>query len=155
VAYRYGGPVTSIPRKVISRATVAQGLRFLTVGIASFAVDLAMLRLLVWWGAPIALAAALAWACGFALNFGLNRVWSFRDDSPWHRAGARFLVLAAFNAVVTTIAVPALVSAGMDLTLAKTTVVVVLFGVNFIASRLWVFKVGADHAESSPAPSEA
>lgn len=122
------------------RHVIAQGGRFFAVGLVTFAIDLGVLNLLVALGTAVVVATPIAWTIGFVGNFLLNRIWAFKGTVPWVHAGARYAVLAGFNAVTTAIAVPSLVHAGANLSLAKSAVVAVLFAFNFAASRHWVFR---------------
>ncbi|HEX5064172.1 MAG TPA: GtrA family protein [Kofleriaceae bacterium] len=51
-------------------------------GIAATVVDMSSLLLMVKHGAPVALAAFIAAACGAAVGFTMNKYIAFRDRSP-------------------------------------------------------------------------
>jgi len=55
-----------------------QGSRFVLVSVAAFAVQLALLRVLVEGGAPALAAQAVAIGVATPVNFAGNKLWSFR-----------------------------------------------------------------------------
>jgi putative flippase GtrA len=117
--------------------------RFLVVGLLSLAVDFGTyVACHAKLGMPVWLAAATGYCVAFGVNFGLNRTWVFPDaDMAEHsRQLARYVVLVAVNLVLTTVTVPALVSAGAEYRLAKLAVAAVIAGVNFVVQRIWVFR---------------
>ncbi len=117
--------------------------KFLAVGVASAVVDVGGLWLLhgllgVW----LPLAAATSFLASFAVNFGLNQRWTFQAQTTQTRSQlVRFTILVAANTLVTAVAVTVITGLGLPYLVAKLIVMTVLFVVNFVLLRLWVFQV--------------
>lgn len=115
-------------------------VRFLAVGGLSVVVDAGLLVLLhgvlaIW----LPVAAALAFAGAFVVNFGLNRAWVFGSAGAVHRQLVRYLTLVAVNLVLTVILVPALTWLGLPYLVAKLVTTGALAVLNYLASRTWIF----------------
>ncbi|WP_161500711.1 GtrA family protein [Embleya scabrispora] len=124
--------------------------RFLVSGAASVVIDMGLLYLLHGiWGLWLPAATFLATATSFAVNFTMNRFWSFGSTvSPVGGQMVRYLILAAVNWVITVVFVSALAWMGLFYMSAKLITVVFNAIVNYFAYRLWVFKGVAK--ESTP-----
>lgn len=116
------------------------GFRFLIVGGASLAVDAGLLYvlhgLLGLWLEP---ATALAFLAGFAVNFGLNRQWSFAATGRLRPQLVRYVALVAANLLVTVLLVKALTALGVLYLVAKVLTTAILATVNYVVSRKWIF----------------
>lgn len=120
----------------------SQIAQFLAVGASGLAVNLLVLTALVAVQVPVKVAMVVAIALSMIWNFALNRRFSFS-----YARGAS--ILKQFAGFVSACAVGALVNYGVALAvldwlghpqLAATVGVVVATGINFMASRLYVFK---------------
>ncbi|URM95737.1 GtrA family protein [Actinomadura madurae] len=87
---------------------------------------------------PVATTAAFL--TSFAVNFGLNRVWSFGSRSPVGRQLVRYVSLVVVNTVVTVLLVSGLAAVGVQYLVAKTIVTAGLVALNYVAYRVWVFR---------------
>jgi putative flippase GtrA len=115
--------------------------RYLIIGGLSFAVDVGvlfvahgMLDVLL----PVATTAAFL--TSFAVNFGLNRVWSFGSRSPVGRQLVRYVTLVAVNTMLTVLLVSGLAAIGVQYLVAKTVATAGLIVLNYAAYRMWVFR---------------
>lgn len=134
-------------------ATTRNGqiVRYIVVGVASLAVDLGVLWVLhgllgVW----LPLAAAISFLSSFVVNFGLNQRWTFSataGSTPVQLVRYTLLVIA--NTVVTSVAVTAITSTGLDYLFAKLIVVAILTVTNFVLMRIWVFRERHHEAPAS------
>lgn len=131
---------------MVASERLVQVVKFLVVGVASAVVDVGGLWMLhgllgVW----LPLAAATSFLASFVVNFGLNQRWTFQAQEAQTRAQLiRFTILVAANTLVTAVAVTAITGMGLQYLLAKLIVMGVLFVVNFVLLRVWVFGV-AEH----------
>ncbi|MBO4360862.1 MAG: GtrA family protein [Eubacteriaceae bacterium] len=90
----------------------------------------------------------LAWFISVCVAYATNRRWVFEgDDENITREIFRFFAARGFTGAVEILLLPALVSWGMDMSLfgvenfvAKITVTVINIILNYILSRLFVFK---------------
>jgi putative flippase GtrA len=115
-------------------------VRFLGVGVASYAVDISLLYLLHQpAGLALWLATTVAYAAGLAANFALNRAVTFRSTSRLRTQVGRYAVLLAANYAATIAMVTGLTAAGSPYLLSKTVCVAVLALANFFLYRHWVF----------------
>jgi putative flippase GtrA len=115
--------------------------RFLVSGVASVVVDMGLLYLLhgvlgMWLPAAV----FTSTASSFALNFGLNRMWSFGNvTTPAGGQMVRYLLLAGINWVLTVLMVSGLVWLGLFYLVAKAVTVLINSAINYFAYRFWVF----------------
>lgn len=127
-------------------------------GLAT-AADSAVLLALCWQlGVAPGRAAAAGCLVGGAINFTIGRRWVFRAQArAWWRQAARYaVVVVGGGAVVSGVAVAALVAAHLPLPLAKAlAVVIVLFAWTYPMSSRVVFAApGGASAGRSPTPSD-
>ncbi|HLL68692.1 MAG TPA: GtrA family protein [Micromonosporaceae bacterium] len=123
-----------------ARLAAGSGVRFLAVGMLSFAADAGALFVLhgllhVWLPA----ATTLAFAAAFVVNFGLNRLWSFRTSGQVGRQVWRYVWLVLANLAVTVVLVQGLVWAGIPYLGAKVATTGLLSVINYLVSRRWIF----------------
>lgn len=114
--------------------------RFLIVGVLSYAVDTGLLMLLhelarMW----VPLAAALAFLSSVAVNFGLNRQWSFVSDGAVLNQLVRYFLMVGLNLGLTVLMVTGLTRVGLSLFLSKTTSTGTLAVLNYFISRWFIF----------------
>ncbi len=115
-------------------------MRFAVVGLASVAVDTAVLVVLrEAVGVPLWVAASVSFAAALVVNFGLNLRWSFGARGRLGIRLARYAVLVPLNFAITLVLTLELSSAGVPYVLAKWVSIAVAAGVNFVAYRRWVF----------------
>jgi putative flippase GtrA len=129
-------------RTGLVRALLAHSAtRYLIIGGLSFAVDFGVLFVAHGMlGVALPVAAAAAFLTSFAVNFGLNRVWSFGSRAPVGRQLARYVTLVAVNTVLTVLLVSGLAAVGVQYLVAKAIVTACLVVLNYVAYRVWVFR---------------
>lgn len=112
------------------------------VGAVSFVIDIAFLTI-AWQGLgmPVWAAASCGFWASFAVNFGLNKYWTFEVDQASSSGSqlARYVVLVAANYLITVASVTALHEAGLQLLIARTVVLAILTLSTFVVYRNWVF----------------
>jgi putative flippase GtrA len=115
-------------------------VRYLGVGVLSYGVDLGLLALgysVLGW--PLWVATSVGFWTSFAVNFGLNRVLTFRSTA---RAGwqlVRYSLLVAVNYLASLLIVGLAEHIGAGYAVGKTASVGILVIVNYAAYRWWVF----------------
>ena len=134
----------------------AELARFLAVAVAGLAVDLGVAAALAGLaGVGLVWAAAAGFAAGAGLNYVLHELWTFRDGAR-QLSAARLLRYG--GALAATLAARLAVVAGLDAVLADprwdlpilAAAAGVSFGVNYLASKLFVFTRATVPAESDP-----
>lgn len=119
-------------------------VKYLVVGVLSFAIDLGVLMIaLKVVGLPLWLATSCGFWCSFSVNFALSRHWTF--DAAVSRSTGQLLrygALVGINYVVTVVAVTMLHRAGLGALEARTLVLVLLTGSTFVLYKRWVFAAG-------------
>jgi putative flippase GtrA len=116
-------------------------VRFLTVGGASYAINISLYAAFVATGIHYLIAAVLAYVIGFSFNFLANRHWTFAAaDQGIERQFVRFTVLAgvilALDLGLLRIAIGVI---GAPPVLAQAVVILLLAPVSFAGNRLWSF----------------
>ncbi|NMM51898.1 GtrA family protein [Paenibacillus aquistagni] len=121
------------------------------VGVVNTGVDFAVFTLLAWCQLPWLLAQAAAYSCGVLNSFFMNRKWTFKQqEGPLLKGLARFVILNAITLVVTSIVIWLLHHhLGAAILWSKGAATLIGVVLNFVGSRLWVFKPAAASAESS------
>ena len=131
--------------------TYREAIDYLFWGVMTTAVSWVSYSLFVLLGASVFWGNAGSWVCAVSFAFVTNKLWVFRSKS-W--AGAivlpelgKFLSSRVATGVFEVIAVPALVALGLNQTVfgidgivAKVIVSVVVIVLNYILSKLFVFK---------------
>lgn len=114
---------------------------YLVVGGLSFGVDLGLLVTLHGvFGVRLLVASGVAFWCGLAVNFLLNRGVVFPGGSAGTRTQLlRYLALVAVNFAVTLAVIAALTGLGVAYPLAKAAATGLLVALNYAAYRWWVF----------------
>jgi putative flippase GtrA len=116
-------------------------VRFLIVGGVSLAVDTGLLFLLHGVaGILLPVATALAFSVAFVVNFALNHLWAFESSVGLvGRRMLRYLALVTANLVVTVVSVSVLTTLGLPYLVAKVLCTGLLFIVNYLVSKAWVY----------------
>jgi putative flippase GtrA len=116
-------------------------IKFLLVGGASFAVDLALLVLLhevlgvdLWIATPVAFIASLVF------NFLLQRSFTFRAQNGRNVSFLKYVALVVFNVVAIDIIVNAFDFWGLSYAIGKAVATVVTTSWNFVLYKVWIFR---------------
>lgn len=127
-------------------------IKYGIVGGMNTGVDFAVFALLVYGlGAAAIVAQPISYLCGFANSYVWNRKWTFRSD---RRSGVgelvRFGIVNAVSFGVSTVVLMAIVSGlGWNALLGKAVSIVASLAVNYIGSRLWVFRGAVESGEGT------
>lgn len=130
------------------RSSFLQFLKFNLVGLANTAVDVALFAVFAALGIGNALAQALSYSAGMINSYLLNTRYTFRDQQAKgtshlfdSRRLVRFVVLNLIVLVVSVVLLKILVSTiGIPVLIAKLGVTCITLVLNFLGSRLWVYK---------------
>lgn len=118
--------------------------RFNTVGIAGFALQLAVLWMLTRGGVHYLLATALAVEIAVLHNFVWHERWTWRGlgaDGRWRRL-TRFHIANGFVSIGSNVLFTMLLMQWLPLLMANTAAVIVTALFNFALADAWVFRVG-------------
>lgn len=127
-------------------------LRYGVVGLMNTGVDFAVFAALVYGlGAAAIAAQPVSYLCGFANSYIWNRKWTFRSGK---RASmpelVRFGVVNAVSFGVSTVVLMAIVNGlGWSALIGKAVSVVASLAVNYVGSRLWVFRGALESGEGT------
>lgn len=120
-------------------------LRFATVSIGCTAVDLAFFTFFTYllpaalhWN--VALATVMARIISGGIDFLINRRVIFKNDGKVRRQAVRFIILLFCIMCTSSISVSLLSFLPVPVTLMKVIVDLLLWSVNYIVQRKWVFK---------------
>lgn len=137
-------------------------VKFLVVGVASFAIDLGLLALLhevggvdLWIATPVAFLASLVF------NFLVQRKFTFQSGARAHVSLIKYGALVGFNVVATDVIVNVIAGAGHSYAIGKVIATVATTGWNFLLYKHWIFKTAPQgsvdevdlDATATPAPS--
>jgi putative flippase GtrA len=110
-------------------------------GVLSVATDVAMLALLhSGLDVPLLWSTLTAYVAGLAVNYSLNRNWTFQARAGHRQTLVRYATMIAFNVVSTLVIVLGLTHLGLYYLLSKLIAVAINATVNFTAGRYWVFR---------------
>jgi len=126
-----------------SRRLVAiQAGRFLAVGGGSYLFNLAVYALGLRLGLHYLAAAVFAYACGYGLNFFLNRHWTFDVGAVSARGQfMRFTVVSLVALAIDLVLLRTFVeAAGMPRLPAQALAVAIVAPLSFLGNRLWSFR---------------
>jgi len=119
-------------------------VRFSLVGLACFALDIALLvALRTWTPLPLGVDAGIAFGVAALATFIAGRQWVFAEASRGarpHTALARYVILVGAGLLLTAATVPLLAAAGLDYRLAKLAASGLVALGNFIVMPRWVFR---------------
>jgi len=124
---------------------LVQFVKFGLVGVLNTAVDFTVYTLLYWAGIPYLLAQCVSFAAGTANSYVLNRMWTFQARGQQGAAGqlGRHIL---WNVIVLLLSLGLLYlfsdGLGMHPMPAKVVVTIIATVVNFVGSKLWVFRKG-------------
>ena len=122
------------------------------VGLLNTFVDFAVFSALVYGlSAEAIVAQPVSYLCGFANSYIWNRKWTFRSGKRADvRELIRFGVVNAVSFGLATVALMAVVSGlGWNALIGKAASIVVSLAVNYIGSRMWVFRGAAESGEGT------
>ncbi len=127
-------------------------LRFCVVGALNTGIDFSIFALLYHWGVPLLPAHAFSYSCGIANSFLLNRKWTFKVEMNEQMLNIepaqqsikqllKFVTLNFFSLATTYLLLLWFhYDLGWSMLLSKFSTMVLSLGINFIGSRLWVFR---------------
>lgn len=127
-------------------------LTYLVVGVAGFAVDFGLLLLfreVV--GAPVWLAATIAFWGSLGVVFLTNKYVTFSAQGSGHRQLVRYFVLLGFNYLATLAVLYVAERVGLGYQLGKVVAVAMTTVWNYLAYQLWVFRT-PDRDPVGPTP---
>ena len=114
--------------------------RFAVVGAVSTALDLLVLKLLLFLGVQIYLATAVGFLTGLVNGFLMNSSWVFNKDVQGDYF-FKYGVVSLFGLLWTELIIHYLhVEAGYEALSAKLVAVVIVFFWNYLLSKAWAFK---------------
>jgi putative flippase GtrA len=115
--------------------------KFCTVGVAGYAVNLAVYSALVSAGMHYNLAAAFSFLVAVTNNYTWNRLWTFRGQRGHvGYQGLRFFVVALLALAANEVLLTAFVAAGMGKVVAQAIAIVLVTPINFVGNKLWSFR---------------
>ena len=130
-------------KQLMQSEEVVKFLKFGVTGVLNTAVDFLIYTLLVTFaGANIFLSQVLGYACGTLNSYVINRSWTFRSKKKFFSGEmVKFIVVNLITLAVSLLVMGWLTSI-LDLgkILLKLPVTGVTIILNFLLSRLWVFK---------------
>jgi putative flippase GtrA len=131
-------------------------VKFLVVGVASFAIDLGLLALLhevggvgLWIATPIAFLASLVF------NFFVQRKFTFQSGARAHVSLLKYGILVVFNLVAIDVIVNLFAASGMSYAVGKVVATVVTTAWNFLLYKYWIFKPRPAMVVDGTAPGSA
>jgi putative flippase GtrA len=129
-------------------------VKFLVVGVASFAIDLGLLALMhevggidLWIATPVAFLASLVF------NFLVQRKFTFQSHARAHVSFLKYGALVVFNLVAIDVIVNVIAAAGQSYAIGKVIATVATTGWNFLLYKHWIFKAkpaAEDHVDVTP-----
>lgn len=122
------------------------------VGLLNTFVDFAVFSALVYGlGVAAIVAQPISYLCGFANSYVWNRKWTFRSGKRVNVPELiRFGVVNAVSFGLSTVVLMAIVSGlGWSALIGKAVSIVVSLAVNYVGSRLWVFRGTAETGEGT------
>jgi putative flippase GtrA len=123
------------------RSDILQFVRYLVSGGLSFAGEYATF-LVSYYCLHLAVLTAnsAGFVIGLALNFSLNYLWVFQNQSEAVvRPMGQYVLLALVNLGMTSLALTVLNDLGANLALGKLAIMVVVTGWNFLIYKLFIF----------------
>lgn len=121
--------------------------KFGIVGVANTAVDAAVFAILALVGMPILIAQGVSYSCGVANSYWLNGRWTFRDATRGGNDRAKLIRFLITNLIVLALSALILMTLhdvlGWSLVMSKILATLMGMVLNYMASRYWVFRIGA------------
>lgn len=116
-------------------------VRFLLIGGISFALDLGLLAVLhEAFGVELWIATPIAFVVSLIFNFLLQRIFTFQATNHGGVSAAKYLLLVAFNIVVSDLIVTGFDAFGWSYIIGKATATVLTTVWNYWLYRNWIFK---------------
>lgn len=113
--------------------------RFIAVGIVNTVAGLTLIYSARALGFGEVTANATGYTIGFALSFGLNRQWTFRQSGYVLRHMLRFAVVILLAWLVNLIVLLELLHLGLNAAIAQACTVPVYTLISYLGCRNWVF----------------
>jgi putative flippase GtrA len=131
-------------------------IRFAAVGLFGLGIDVSLVWIFLrYLTASRALAVTGAFAATYALNFALNRTFSFRSRGEVGIQVVRFLPQVLLDYALTLGAVEALTGLGLGVLVARVLAGATNAAVNYSAYRWWTFRSGGVSTSAAEAASPA
>jgi putative flippase GtrA len=141
-------PVRRPVLKLILRLAESSVIRFLLVGVLSFALDLGLLTFLhevldveLWIATPVAFLVSLVF------NFLLQRIFTFQATNRRGVSALKYGLLVVANIFVSDLIVTGFDALGWSYILGKTTATVLTTAWNYFLYRHWIFQSTASTAK--------
>ncbi|WP_407311342.1 GtrA family protein [Desulfosporosinus sp. SB140] len=128
-------------------------LRFCVVGGINTGIDFGLFAVLFAWGVPLLPAHTLSYGCGILNSFWLNRKWTFKDKPIGRplakletanqpvRQMVQFVVLNLVTLIITyELLIWFYYNWGWPMLVSRLLAVAASLAINFVGSRLWVFR---------------
>ncbi|MGF7397711.1 GtrA family protein [Thermoanaerobacterium thermosaccharolyticum] len=115
-------------------------VKFNLVGIVNTLVDFAVFTVLTFFGTHYMLSQVISYSCGVVNSFIMNKYWTFGDKSSPH--GYEVFKFIAVNAVSLAVSLSILYPLKPVVGVLSAKIIATLFSmmINFVGSKLWVFK---------------
>ncbi|MEG6565776.1 GtrA family protein [Thermoanaerobacterium saccharolyticum] len=123
-----------------NKAGFIQFIKFNLVGIVNTLVDFSVFTVLTFFGMYYMAAQVISYSCGVANSFIMNKYWTFGAKSTPH--GYEVFKFIAVNGVSLAVSLSILYPLKPILGVISAKVIATLFSmmINFVGSKLWVFK---------------
>ncbi|AFK85385.1 GtrA family protein [Thermoanaerobacterium saccharolyticum JW/SL-YS485] len=123
-----------------NKAGFVQFIKFNLVGIVNTLVDFSVFTVLTFFGMYYMAAQVISYSCGVVNSFIMNKYWTFGDKSTPH--GYEVFKFIAVNGVSLAVSLSILYPLKPILGVISAKVIATLFSmmINFVGSKLWVFK---------------
>lgn len=123
-------------------------VKFLVVGVASFAIDLGLLALLhEGAGVDLWIATPIAFLTSLVFNFFVQRKFTFQSGARAHVSLLKYCALVGFNVIATDVIVNVIAGAGQSYAIGKVAATVATTGWNFLLYKHWIFKAAPQQGE--------
>lgn len=132
--------ITRLKRIVTDRSV----LKFLVVGVASFAIDYGLLLILHdVFGVQLNVATTVAYLTGLAVNFSLNKVWTFSAPKGARQSAKQAIqygVLVVFNLLATNVIVSVAASSAVGPEISKPVATAAIMVLNYVVYQRIIFR---------------
>lgn len=126
--------------------------KFAVVGVANTLIDYGVFTLLAQFaGVQVYLAQVIGYSCGMLNSYIFNRAWTFKAQSKFFSpALVRFLLTNLCMMGLSTLLLALFYDGlGLQKLVAKAGATLLTLGINFLLSRLWVFRETGRRGEGS------
>ena len=116
--------------------------KFCVVGAIGYGINIfGVYRPLIHAGVHYLLAATCSFLVAVTCNYGLNRVWTFRDRRAGVAAqGLRFFVVSGASLGANLLALHVLITLGAGKLTGQAIAIVLVTPLNFVGNKLWSFR---------------